>query len=56
MVLRVAIRKLPPGEDRCFFDLAVWDGKRHNTVKLWCMCGPGDDAKPVLTIMLDGED
>lgn len=56
MVLRVAIRKLPPEEDRVFFDLAVWDGKRHNTVKLWCHCGPGDDAKPVLTIMLPEED
>ena len=25
-------------------------------VELWCMCGPGDDAESVLTIMLEGED
>lgn len=56
MFLRVAIRKLPRGEDRVFFDVSVWDGKRHNTVKLWCHCGPGDDAEAVLTIMLLGED
>ncbi len=31
------------------------DGKL-NTVKLWSLCGPGDDAEPVLTIMLEGED
>ena len=28
----------------------------HETVKLWAHCGPGDDAKPVITIMAEGED
>lgn len=28
----------------------------HNEVKLWSLCGPGDDAAPVITIMLEGED
>ena len=56
MVLRAAIRKLPDGEDRCFFDVSVWDGQKHNTVKLWCQCGPGDEGEPVLTIMSLGED
>jgi hypothetical protein len=25
-------------------------------VKMWARCGPGDDAEPVVTIMLEGED
>lgn len=25
-------------------------------VKMWARCGPGDDEKPVITIMLEGED
>jgi hypothetical protein len=29
---------------------------RHELVKLWALCSPGDDARPVLTIMLEGED
>jgi hypothetical protein len=31
------------------------DGK-HTTVNLWCQIGPGDNAEPVMTIMLEGED
>ena len=31
------------------------DGK-HETVKLWSLIGPGDDAEAVMTIMLEGED
>jgi hypothetical protein len=56
MVLRAAIRKLPPNEDRVFFDVSVWDGQKHNTVKLWCQCGPDDEGRPCLTVMLQGED
>ncbi len=52
--------------DRVHFQVSVWlppvtpkeieaDGKRK-TVKLWSMCGPGDNAEPVITIMLEGED
>ena len=26
------------------------------TVRLWALCGPGDNAGPVITIMLEGED
>jgi hypothetical protein len=58
MLLRVAIRKIPPGEDRVFFKVDVdvkGDGK-HKTVSLWCLCGPGDDGEAVLTIMMEGED
>jgi len=38
------------------FQVSVWDGQRRNEVKLWSVCGPGDDAEPVITIMLEGED
>ena len=40
--------------DRVHFQVLVdvqGDG-RHETVKLWALCGPGDDAKPTITIML----
>ncbi len=42
--------------DRFNFDVLVWDGKKHNTVHLWCHIGPGDQGEPVLTVMLQGED
>jgi hypothetical protein len=44
--------------DRVHFQVLVdvhGDG-RHKTVKLWALCGVGDDARPVITIMLEGED
>jgi hypothetical protein len=44
--------------DRVHFQVLVdvnGDG-RHELVKLWALCGPGDDAMPVITIMLEGED
>ncbi len=58
MVLKYSIRGLPDGEDRVNFSVDVdthGDG-RHTTVKLWCLCGPGDDGEAVLTVMLEGED
>jgi hypothetical protein len=44
--------------DRVHFQILVdvhGDGRRE-TVSLWALCGPGDDARPVITIMLEGED
>jgi hypothetical protein len=44
--------------DRVEFQVLVdvnGDG-RHELVKLWALCGPGDDAEPVITILLQGED
>jgi len=58
MLLRLAIRKLPEGEDRCFFKVDVdekGDGQ-HTTVSLWALIGPGDEGEAVLTLMLEGED
>jgi hypothetical protein len=46
------------GTDRVYFQVLVdvnGDG-RHELVKLWALCGPGDDARPVITVMLEGED
>jgi hypothetical protein len=57
MVLHAAIRKARPGVDRVHFRLLVDDGGGHRrTVRLWCQVGPGDDAEPVMTVMLEGED
>lgn len=54
-MLRCAIRAAG-STDRVKFRVSVWDGRRRNEVKLWSLCGPGDDAAPVVTIMLEGED
>ncbi len=56
-MLRVASRQAG-SSDRVHFQVLVdveGDGRRE-TVKLWALCGPGDDAQPVITIMLEGED
>ena len=41
--------------DRVFLEHSK-PGETPQRVKLWCHCGPGDDAEPVLTVMLEGED
>ena len=48
--LHEAIRKQPGGKDSdtIYFEVGTW--------KLWAKIGPGDDPRPVLTIMLEGED
>jgi len=52
----VAIRGRQRDADRVEFAERVWNGDRHNIVKLWSFCGPGDSGEPVITIMLEGED
>jgi hypothetical protein len=55
--LRVASGKAA-NVDRVHYQVLVdvhGDGRRE-PVSLWALCGPGDDAKPVITIMLEGED
>lgn len=44
--------------DRVDFQMLVdVNGNGHQErIKLWALCGPGDDARPVVTIMLEGED
>jgi len=44
--------------DRVHFQVRVdlqGDG-RGELVRLWAICSPGDDARPVITIMLENED
>jgi hypothetical protein len=44
--------------DRVHFKILVdvdGDG-RYEGFKLWALCGPGDDARPAITIMMEGED
>ena len=57
MTFRVASAK-GRNTERVHFEVLVdvqLDGRRE-LVKFWALCGPGDDARPVLTIMLKGED
>ena len=44
--------------DRLHFQVLVdvHGNGRHKLVRLWALCGPGDNARPVITIMLEGED
>ena len=51
-----AIRR-SQGGDRVLFEVIFLNAKqRHETVQLKAICGPGDNAEPVLTIMLPRED
>ena len=55
----LAVASRQPGKtDRVHFQVLVdvHGDRRHETVRLWALCGPGDDAQPVITIMLEGED
>lgn len=54
--LWLAVRLRGHHSDRVSFKVLVWDGKRHQTVRLWSLSGPGDQGEPVLTVMLEGED
>ncbi len=44
--------------DRLAFSLVVqdWQSKRRKTITLHAVCGPGDSAEPVVTLMLPGQD
>jgi hypothetical protein len=54
-VLRWAVKRSPGGNE-VRFQVSVFDGDRFDTVELKSLCGPGDDAEPVITIMLPDED
>lgn len=59
-MLRVAIAR-GSGGDRCDFHVYVRNHNRlkltrRDLVKLKAICGPGDQAEPVITIMLPDED
>ena len=57
-MLKIACVCDPASTDRVRFEVYVdvtGDGRRE-AVKLWAHCGPGDDAEPVITVMLEDED
>jgi hypothetical protein len=55
-VLRAAIRSLPANADTVLFSVLFRMIEETETVNLKALCGPGDDAEPVVTIMLPDED
>jgi len=54
-MLRIAIKMLGPNESRLKFTVMVRN-RTARLVELEAVCGPGDDARPVITIMFPGED
>ena len=55
-MLYLAIRR-SHGGDRVLFEVIFLNTKKqHETIHLKCLCGPGDDGEPVLTILLPHED
>lgn len=56
-MLRFRIRASSGKEGELFFEVLVRnDNQRPRKVKLKAVCGPGDDAEPVITVMLPEED
>ena len=55
-MLSNAIRKGSSGDTLLFQVMFLQTPHRHVVVKLKSVCGPGDRAKLVVTIMLPGED
>ena len=55
-MLHVAISRSRGGTDTILYSMIVSDGRKQRTVELKSVCGPGDDAHPVITIMAPDED
>jgi Family of unknown function (DUF6573) len=56
-MLYLAIRKQPGAADLLMFEVIFLDAAgKQEAVKLKAVCGPGDDAGPVLTVMKVDED
>ena len=56
-MLKLAIGRCPVDTDTIYFDLyCVVDRVKPKLVRLKSICGPGDEAEPVLTIMFPEED
>ena len=56
-MLFVAIRRSAGGKDTiCFETLFLQSPRRRITARFKTVCGPGDGAEPVITIMLPNED
>jgi len=56
-VLLFAIRTSRGGDVIKFSPLFQFpESRQPQPVSMWTQCGPGDDAAPVITVMLKGED
>lgn len=56
-MLYVAIRQKRGAADRLTYQVIFLNKHRkHETVTLKAICGPGDDGEPVMTVMLPHED
>ncbi len=55
-MLRMAIRRCGGGSEIRFEVMVVRERVRPTLTRLKAICGPGDDAEPVITIMFEGED
>ena len=56
-MLYLAIKKQPEAADLLIFEVIFLNaGGKRETVKLKAICGPGDNAEAVLTVMLPNED
>ena len=56
-ILRHAIRSASNTDEIRFAPLFMREpGQKIEPVEMWAKCGPGDDAEPVITVMLRGED
>jgi len=53
---RFAIRLAPAGQTTLPVRLRIRQRAGHRLVTLKAVCGPGDDAEPVITVMLPDED
>ena len=57
-IFKLEIKRSEPGQDTIYF-APLFQGQGRGAprpVKMWSKCGPGDNAEPVLIIMLEGED
>jgi hypothetical protein len=56
-MLFVAIKRQPGAADRLTYQVIFLNRRRkHQTVTLKALCGPGDDGEPVMTVLLPNED
>lgn len=56
-ILRHSIRGASATDEIRFAPLFMREpGEKVEPVEMWAKCGPGDDAEPVITVMLKGED